>query len=209
MKFLTRSTVTALHITLLLLLWSHSRLALADTNYRFDIRSQPLSQSLIRFSYQSGLAIVFPDPITKGVQAPELQGDYSVGEALARLLQDTGLAFKAAEIEPFKTAITLHFLRAWPFVLYAGVLLAVGLFVERFYCRYLCPLGAALAIPSKFKIFDWLTRLVWPHRESAAGKQQVAFMVRSLLGLTETPPPDAADRPLVAATMFGSCPSAP
>ena len=26
-------------------------------------------------------------------------------------------------------------------------LLAVGLFIERFYCRYLCPLGAALAIP--------------------------------------------------------------
>ena len=73
-------------------------------------------------------------------------------------LKDMTLAFKAAEIEPFKTAIILHFLRDWPFVLYAGVLLAAGLFVERFYCRYICPLGAALAIPSKFKIFDWLTR---------------------------------------------------
>jgi len=96
-KFLTRSIVTALHIALLLLIWSHSRLALADTEYRFDIRSQPLSQSLIRFSYQSGLAIVFPDPITKGVQAPELEGDYSVGEALARLLQDTGLAWRMVD----------------------------------------------------------------------------------------------------------------
>ena len=77
---------------------------------------------------------------------------------IAISLKDMTLAFKAAEIEPFKTAIILHFLRDWPFVLYAGVLLGLGLFVERFYCRYLCPLGAALAIPSKFKIFDWLTR---------------------------------------------------
>lgn len=73
-------------------------------------------------------------------------------------LQDTGLAFRAAEVEPFKTAIILHFLRGWPFVLYAALLLGIGLFVERAYCRYLCPLGAALAIPSKFKIFDWLIR---------------------------------------------------
>lgn len=29
--------------------------------------------------------------------------------------------------------------------------------------------------------------------KGAAGKEQVAFMVRALLGLTETPPPDAAD----------------
>ena len=73
-------------------------------------------------------------------------------------LRDSGSAFRAAEIEPFKTAITLHFLRDWPFVAYAGALLAANLFVERAYCRYLCPLGAALAIPSKFKIFDWLIR---------------------------------------------------
>ena len=63
-----------------------------------------------------------------------------------------------AEIEPFKTAIILKFDRAWPFVLYALVLLGIGLFVERFYCRYLCPLGAALAIPARLRTFDWLKR---------------------------------------------------
>ena len=63
-----------------------------------------------------------------------------------------------AEVEPFKTAITMHFLRAWPFVLFAVALLTAGLFIERFYCRYICPLGAALAIPAKLKIFDWLRR---------------------------------------------------
>jgi len=63
-----------------------------------------------------------------------------------------------AEAEPFKTAISLRFLRAWPFLLFVATLLTAGLFVERFYCRYLCPLGAGLAIPAKLKIFDWLKR---------------------------------------------------
>ena len=63
-----------------------------------------------------------------------------------------------AEIEPFKTAIVLKFVRAWPFVAYVAALLMAGLFVERFYCRYLCPLGAALAIPARLRMFDWLKR---------------------------------------------------
>lgn len=63
-----------------------------------------------------------------------------------------------AEVEPFKTAIILNFVRAWPFVAYAVALLVAGLFVERFYCRYLCPLGAALAIPARIRMFDWLKR---------------------------------------------------
>jgi transcriptional regulator of nitric oxide reductase len=68
------------------------------------------------------------------------------------------LALRGAEIEPFKTAITLRFLRAWPFVAFVVALLVAGLFVERFYCRYLCPLGAALAIPARLRMFDWLKR---------------------------------------------------
>ena len=52
----------------------------------------------------------------------------------------------------------LKFDRAWPFVLYAFVLLAMCLFVSRAYCRYLCPLGAALAIPARLRMFEWLRR---------------------------------------------------
>ncbi|MDF1856038.1 NosR/NirI family protein [Pseudooceanicola sp.] len=63
-----------------------------------------------------------------------------------------------AEVEPFKTAIILKFMRAWPFVAYVIALLVAGLFVERFFCRYLCPLGAALAIPARLRMFDWLKR---------------------------------------------------
>lgn len=67
-------------------------------------------------------------------------------------------ALVLAEAEPFKTAISMRMIRAWPFVLFVLILIGAGLFIERFYCRYLCPLGAGLAIPAKLKIFDWLRR---------------------------------------------------
>ena len=68
------------------------------------------------------------------------------------------LAERYAEVEPFKTATILKFNRSWPHVLFVVALLVAGLFVERFYCRYLCPLGAALAIPARMRMFDWLKR---------------------------------------------------
>ena len=68
------------------------------------------------------------------------------------------MAFQGAEVEPFKTVVTLRFMREWPFVVYALGLLAAGVFIERFFCRYLCPLGAALAIPARLRMFEWLKR---------------------------------------------------
>jgi NosR/NirI family nitrous oxide reductase transcriptional regulator len=73
-------------------------------------------------------------------------------------LYSLAFAEQIAEIEPFKTVVILRFAHEWPFVLYAGLLLAIGLFVERFFCRYICPLGGALAIPGKLRIFEWLRR---------------------------------------------------
>jgi NosR/NirI family nitrous oxide reductase transcriptional regulator len=58
----------------------------------------------------------------------------------------------AAEIEPFKTVISLAMDRAWPYVVYALMLLAAGLFIERAFCRFLCPLGAALAIGGRLRL---------------------------------------------------------
>lgn len=73
-------------------------------------------------------------------------------------LYELGFAEQMSEVEPFKTVIILKFMRYWPFVLFAALVLFAGLFIERFYCRYLCPLGAALAIPARLRLFDWLKR---------------------------------------------------
>ncbi len=62
------------------------------------------------------------------------------------------------EIEPFKTAITSNFTRAWPYVFYAGALLAIGLFSERAYCRFLCPLGGVLALLDRLHLLNLLKR---------------------------------------------------
>ncbi|RAI57130.1 NosR/NirI family protein [Roseicella frigidaeris] len=78
------------------------------------------------------------------------------------------MAEQMAEVEPFKTAIILKFMRDWPFALYAVALLLAGLFVERFFCRYLCPLGAALAIPGRMRTFEWLKR--WPECGNPCGR---------------------------------------
>ncbi len=101
---------------------------------------------------------------------PQLQVPFAVHERLwaikyvifiglfAVSLHTLREAMVLSEVEPFKTAISLSFIRNWPFVLYAAFLLLAGLFIERFFCRYLCPLGAALAIPARLRMFNWLRR---------------------------------------------------
>ncbi len=68
------------------------------------------------------------------------------------------LAESLAEVEPFKTAVTMNFVRYWPYVLYAVVLVLLSLKIHKFYCRYLCPLGAGLAVLGRYPIFKLLRR---------------------------------------------------
>ena len=67
-------------------------------------------------------------------------------------------AAKLAEVEPFKTTFILHFMREPIYVLYAVGLLALSALNSKFYCKYLCPLGAGLSFITRFRIFDWLRR---------------------------------------------------
>lgn len=64
----------------------------------------------------------------------------------------------ALEVEPFKTAISLGFDRAWPFVMWALGCTLLSLFVFRGYCRYVCPLGAALSLFGRLRLFAWIPR---------------------------------------------------
>ncbi len=64
----------------------------------------------------------------------------------------------AVEIEPFKTAISTYFQREWPFVLWALACLTLGVVIYRGYCRYLCPLGAALASVDFLRRWGWIAR---------------------------------------------------
>ncbi len=108
--------------------------------------------------------------VAKAFNIPQINVPWGIHERLWSLkyiiflvlfgvsLHSLDLAERLAEVEPFKTAIILKFVRDWPYVLFAFAILSVGLFIERFYCRYLCPLGAALAIPARLRMFEWLKR---------------------------------------------------
>ncbi|MBI3188413.1 MAG: 4Fe-4S binding protein [Gammaproteobacteria bacterium] len=71
---------------------------------------------------------------------------------LASSFYSMGVAEKLAEVEPFKSTFLVNIWdRAWPFIAYWIALLVASAFIERPFCKYLCPLGAALAIPTTFR----------------------------------------------------------
>lgn len=73
---------------------------------------------------------------------------------LAVSMFSMGWAERLAEVEPFKTTFLVGWgQRAWPYTLFAAGLLALSIFTERPFCKYLCPLGASLAMPSTFRWF--------------------------------------------------------
>ena len=82
----------------------------------------------------------------------------AAGVVLVLVISAIDPAGATLEVEPFKTAITAKFVRGWPYVLYAGALLAIGLFSERAYCRFLCPLGGVLAVLDRLHILNRLKR---------------------------------------------------
>ncbi len=65
---------------------------------------------------------------------------------------------RLVEVEPFKTSITLNFVREWPFVLWAVATVLLSSFFYKGYCRYLCPLGAGMGLLGRLRRFDWIAR---------------------------------------------------
>jgi NosR/NirI family nitrous oxide reductase transcriptional regulator len=120
--------------------------------------------------------------VARRLKVPQISVPWAVHERLWPLkyviflglfgvsIYSLALGERLSEVEPFKTAIVLRFLRDWPFVVLALALVGAGLFIERFFCRYLCPLGGALAIPGRLRMFDWLKR----YRECGSPCQRCA-----------------------------------
>lgn len=69
-----------------------------------------------------------------------------------------------AEIEPFKTSITVYFQREWLYVAYAAGWLVLGTVLFKGFCRYVCPLGAFMAVAGAAgRVFgkrSWIERRV-------------------------------------------------
>ena len=65
---------------------------------------------------------------------------------------------KAAEVEPFKAAITTFFVREGYYVAYAVFWLFLSMVLFKGFCRYVCPLGALMAIGGLVRQRDWIAR---------------------------------------------------
>jgi polyferredoxin len=114
---------------------------------------------------------------SRKLKLPEVEFSDAVHERLVALkyiilillfgisMQSIAEAAWYAEVEPFKTVISLRFQRDWNYVFYAVILIGVAAVNRKFYCKYLCPLGAALAIPGRFRLFEW-----WLRRRKECGK---------------------------------------
>jgi NosR/NirI family transcriptional regulator, nitrous oxide reductase regulator len=77
---------------------------------------------------------------------------------LGAALVSTEWTERGTEVEPFKTAISMSFVRSWPYVAWAIATIGLSVFVYRGYCRYICPLGAALAVLGHVRLFAWIPR---------------------------------------------------
>jgi len=86
---------------------------------------------------------------------------------LAAFLWDAELGERMAEIEPFKSTFFVPLWTRHPgLIAWWLVLFSVGFTTYRPFCRYLCPLGAALAVPSS-------VRLSGPYRRDFCSKCKI------------------------------------
>ena len=115
-----------------------------------------LQELLNKFSIYIGIKqLKISDNLDKNLKF----GKYIVLLGLVGIfLYSFDLGLTASAIEPFKTAITFRFNAPFFAVCWVLVLLTAGLFIERAYCRFMCPLGAAAAIIGKVRIFNFLHR---------------------------------------------------
>ena len=73
-------------------------------------------------------------------------------------LSNSPLTDKLVEVEPFKTAITVYFIREWYYVAYAAFWLLLSMVLFKGFCRFVCPLGAFMAIGGLLRGRKWIER---------------------------------------------------
>ena len=73
-------------------------------------------------------------------------------------------------IEPFETIFIHKFNTSTILILWSFTIFIFIFFIERGFCRYLCPTGAGLALASQFQVINWLV----PNNKSCRSKSCLA-----------------------------------
>ena len=71
-----------------------------------QLAAQPLKTTLEEIAHQCGVQIIYFSEVAEGLSAPELQGSYSVDDALHRLLDPAGLSFNHLNAETIEIRST-------------------------------------------------------------------------------------------------------
>jgi len=66
----------------------------AEQTYAFDIPAQPLARAITDFSAVTGVQVLYTEQAKVDHTAPALQGNYTVNQALQRLLAGTGVNYR-------------------------------------------------------------------------------------------------------------------
>lgn len=112
------------------------------------------------FAHHLGRALRLPriEPSARWDRRLKLVKYAALAGLVATMLIAPGHLDKAVEIEPFKTAITVFFIREWYYVAYAVFWLLLAMVTFKGFCRYVCPLGAVMAIGGLLRGRDWIAR---------------------------------------------------
>lgn len=86
-----------LRSSLLFLLLVHSVNAQNSAAFSFNLPSQPLSSTLNSLADVTGTKLIYADEMTQGKLAPPLQGDFTLAQALNRVLNDNKLSYELVD----------------------------------------------------------------------------------------------------------------
>lgn len=171
----------------------------------FEIPPQPLSQSLIAFSEQSGIELAYDASLTQGLTAPGVSGRYTPEQALALLLANSGLGYRFTN----PTTVTLQ-AQAAPGQSAAGSLLLDPLVIsgekiERSYQNTFTSVGvvdeeqlATFQIDRLQQAFELMANV----RHFPASSGNNGFVIRGLSSDGVTQPTNAA--PLTSIVIDGA-----
>jgi iron complex outermembrane recepter protein len=68
-----------------------------EATYELEIAPQPLAQALKAFAEQSGLQVVYYSELAEGEESPAVTGTMTAGQAMDRILTDTGLTYEVVD----------------------------------------------------------------------------------------------------------------
>ncbi|BBL34667.1 vitamin B12 transporter BtuB [Nitrosomonas stercoris] len=84
-------------LPLLILLWVNITNAQDMATYSFNLPAQPLSSTLNRLAAVTGTKMIYADEATRDHQAPPLRGNFTLAEALSRVLDKSQLKYEIAD----------------------------------------------------------------------------------------------------------------